>query len=159
MAAPFRAGGGVHRFAYLVEGAAAADVGDGFVDVGIGGLRLVLEQGRHRHDHAALAITALRHVAIDPGLLHLVQHAIRRQPFDGGDLFAGGLGDQHAAGADRDAVDVNGAGAALCNAATIFGAGQAGVFPDRPQERRIRLDIQFKCFAVDREVCHRVSPD
>jgi hypothetical protein len=27
----------------------------------------------HRHDHAGLAVAALRHVVVDPGLLHLVQ--------------------------------------------------------------------------------------
>src|SRR6201996_593972 len=67
------AGDGVNRFTHLLEGAAAADIGDGVVDVGIGWLRLVLQQRRHRHDHAALAVAALRHVEADPGLLHLVQ--------------------------------------------------------------------------------------
>src|SRR3954447_1087474 len=152
-------GGGVNRFTRLLEGAAAADIGDGFVNILVGGLRLLLEQGRNRHDHAALAIAALRDIFGDPGLLHLVQCAIRRQPFDGGDLLADRFRDQHAAGAHRDAVDMDGAGAALCNAATVFRAGQAGVFPDRPQQWRIRLDIEFKCFAIDREVCHCVSPD
>src|SRR5450755_696965 len=67
--------GGVDRLAHLLEGAAAADIGDGGVDVLVGRLRLVLEQGRHRHDHAARAIAALRDVGGDPGLLHLVQRA------------------------------------------------------------------------------------
>src|SRR6185295_242550 len=58
--------GGVDRFAHLLEGAAATDVGDRLVDIRIGRLRLVLEQGGHRHDHAALAIAALRHVVVDP---------------------------------------------------------------------------------------------
>src|SRR5712671_5576528 len=159
MAASSNARGGVDRLAHLLEGATPADVGDGLVNILIGRLRLLLEQCGDRHDHSALAIAALRDVIIDPGLLHLVQRALRRQPLDGGDLLAGGLADQHAAGSHRDAVDMNGAGAALCNAATVFGAGQAGVFPDRPQQRGIRFDIQFKCFAIDSEVCHRVSPD
>src|ERR1700730_9717628 len=155
MATSSNARGGVDRLAHLLEGATPADVGDGLVDILIGRLRLLLEQGRDRHDHSALAIAALRDVIIDPGLLHPVQRALRRQPFDGGDLFADGFADQHAAGSHRDAVDVNGAGAALCNAATVFGAGQAGVFPDRPQERCIRLDVHVESFAVDCEVCHR----
>src|SRR6202022_4677726 len=46
---------GVDRLADLLIGAAAADVGDGAVDVGIGRLRLVLEEGGDRHHHAALA--------------------------------------------------------------------------------------------------------
>src|SRR4030081_556310 len=96
--------GGVNRFTRLLEGAAAADIGDGFVDILVGGLRLLLEQGRDRHDHAALAIATLRHVVGDPGLLHLVQRAIAGEAFDGGDLFAGGFADRDAAGAHRDAV-------------------------------------------------------
>src|SRR6266567_2233752 len=38
-----RAGRGVNRLAHLLEGAAATDVCDVFVDIGIGGLRLALE--------------------------------------------------------------------------------------------------------------------
>ncbi|MEA2822205.1 MAG: isoquinoline 1-oxidoreductase subunit alpha, partial [Bradyrhizobium sp.] len=77
MAASSNARGGVDRLAHLLEGAPAADVGDGLVDVLIGRLRLLLEQGRDRHDHSALAIAALRDVVIDPGLLHPVQRALR----------------------------------------------------------------------------------
>src|SRR5450756_1175686 len=80
--------GGVDRFAHLLEGAAATDVGDRLVDIRVGRPRLVLEQGGRRHDHAALAIAALRHVVVDPGLLHLVQGAICRETFDGRDLLA-----------------------------------------------------------------------
>jgi len=63
--------------------------------------------------------------------------------------LARGLADRNAAGAHRHAVDVNGAGAALCDAATIFGAGQAGILANRPQQRRIRLDVEGECFSVD----------
>src|SRR5712691_10234510 len=78
---------GVDRRAHLLEGAATADVGDVGVDVGIGRFRLVLEQRRHRHDHPALAIAALRHVVIEPGLLHLVQRARKISRTTGGFLF------------------------------------------------------------------------
>src|SRR5665647_1503955 len=54
--------------------------------------------------------------------------------------------------------DMDGAGPALCNAATIFSAGQADIFPDSPKEWCIRLEIDFKCFAVDREAGHLCSP-
>src|SRR5260370_1839441 len=134
MAASSSVRDGVDRLAHLLEGAAAADIGDGFVDVLVGRLRLVLEQGRHRHDHAALAIAALRHVVGDPGLLHLVQGAFARRPLGGGDLFAGGLADRDAAGAHCDAVDMDRAGSALCNAAAGFGSGQAAIFPDCPKQ-------------------------
>ena len=53
----------------------------------------------------------------------------------------------------------NRAGSALCNAATVFGAGQSDILPDRPKQRRIVLDVHIDCFAIDSEVCHRISPD
>src|SRR3954470_12540182 len=98
MASPSGVRCGVDCLADLLEGAATADIGDGFVDVLVGRFRLLLEQGRNRHDHAALAIAALRYVLGDPGLLYFVQCAIRRKAFDGGNLLADGFRDQHAAG-------------------------------------------------------------
>jgi hypothetical protein len=46
----------------------------------------------------------------------------------------------------------------LCDAASIFGAGQAGILADRPEQRRIRLDVEVKCLAIDRKIRHRASP-
>src|SRR6202043_2111328 len=46
MAASSSVRGGVDRLAHLLEGATAADIGDGLVDILIGRLRLLLEQGR-----------------------------------------------------------------------------------------------------------------
>ena len=37
------------------------------------GLGFCREQRRGGHDHAGLAVAALRHLVLDPGLLHLVQ--------------------------------------------------------------------------------------
>ncbi len=39
------------------------------------------------------------------------------------------------------AVDVHRAGAALRDAAAVFGAGQADVLADHPQQRRVVLDL------------------
>src|SRR5258708_4773518 len=158
MAASSNVRGGVDRLAHLLEGAAAADIGDGVVDVLVGRLRVVLEQGPPRHDHAALAIATLRNVGLDPGLLHLVQRPVGGETLDRGDLLAAGFADEHTARAHRHAIDMDGAGAALCNAATVFGAGQADIFADHPQQRGVRLDIHVESFAVDCEVCHRWSP-
>src|SRR5712671_2314435 len=44
MAGPLCVGGGVNRFTRLLEGATAANIGDGFVDVLVGRLRLLLKQ-------------------------------------------------------------------------------------------------------------------
>src|SRR5258705_13818290 len=157
MAASSNVRGGVDCLAHLLEGAAAADFGDGFVVVVVGRLRLLFEKRSHRHDHSGLTISALRNVVVDPGLLDFVQRAVGGQTFDRGDLFAAGIADQYATGAHRNAVDVDRAGPALCYAATVFGAGQPDTFPDRPKQRRIRLDIHVESFAIDDEV-HRRSP-
>ena len=96
----------------------------------------------------ALAVAALRHVVVDPGLLHLVQRAVRREAFDRGDLLAVGGADRHGAGARRHAVDVDGAGAALGDAAAVLGAGQADMLADRPQQRRVRIDVDCEAFPL-----------
>jgi hypothetical protein len=67
----------------------------------------------------------LRHVVRKPGLLHRGQRAALGQSFDGDDLLAFGAAHRERAGAYRLAVDVTGAGAALGNAATVLGAGEA----------------------------------
>ena len=71
----------------LLEGAAAADVGDRSVNVGVGRLRLFRQQRTHRHDHAGLAVAALRHLVLNPGFLHFGQHAVGGQTFNRCNLF------------------------------------------------------------------------
>src|ERR1700759_898082 len=71
MSASSSVGDGVDRFAHLLEGAAAVDIGDGLVDVGIARFRLLPQPPPPPHDQAALKIAALRHVVGDPGFLHL----------------------------------------------------------------------------------------
>jgi hypothetical protein len=53
------------------------------------GVRLLGEERRRGHDHAGLAVAALRHVEVTPGDLDRV-HAGRRQALDGDDLLVGG---------------------------------------------------------------------
>src|SRR6187549_3469400 len=113
MVCPLSVRGVVDRLADLLEGPASADIGDGLVDVLVGRFRLLLEKCCDRHDHAALAIAALRYVVGHPGLLHLVQRAIAGEPLDRGDLLAGSFAHRDAAGAHRDPVDMHGAGTAL----------------------------------------------
>src|SRR5262249_47724352 len=116
--------------------------------------RLVLEQRRHRHDHPALAIAALRNVVIEPGLLHLVQRAVLRQPFDRGDLPAGDRAQRHRARAHRNAVDMDGAGAALGDAAAVLGAGQPDRVAQHPQQRRVGVDIDLMGLSIHVEISH-----
>src|SRR4051794_27669867 len=72
---------GVDGFPYLLESAATADVAHRVVDVGVGRPWLVLEQRRRGHDHSRLAVAALRYIVLEPGLLHLGQHAVGREAF------------------------------------------------------------------------------
>src|SRR5262245_65603029 len=85
------------RVANARVGPAAADVpGHCVLDVGIGRLRLAGKECRRGHDLARLAVAALRHLALDPGLLDPGARRCRADRLDGGDLGA------------RDAVDWGG---------------------------------------------------
>src|SRR5213594_1627304 len=149
---------GVNGLAHLLERAAATDVGDPRVDVGVGRLRLVLQQRRHGHDHPGLAVAALGHVVVDPGLLDLVQDAAGREALDRGDLLALRRGDGQHAGADRLAVEVHRAGPAHGDAAAVLGAGEAGLLADRPQKGCAGIDLELEGFAVDGQARHSFFP-
>src|SRR5216110_2511642 len=131
-------------------GAAATDVGHRRVDVGVRGMRILREQRRGGHDLPRLTIAALRHVFLDPRALHRVR-AVLGQAFDRGHALAGDRGHGQHAGARRDAVQVDGAGAALGDAAAELGAGEAEGVAQHPQERRVGGDGDRLALAVDGE--------
>src|SRR5881397_381877 len=130
--------------------AAATDVGHRRVDVGVGGMRILREQRRGGHDLPRLAVAALRHVFLDPRALHRVR-AVLGEPFDRGHTFAGDRGYGQHAGARRDAVQVDGAGAALGDAAAELGASETEGVAQHPQERRVGGDADRFALAVDGE--------
>ena len=75
------------RFANAGIGPAAADVaGHCVVDVGIGGIGVAGEERRSRHDLARLAVAALNHLEVEPGLLDLCAHRRRADRLDRRDL-------------------------------------------------------------------------
>src|SRR4029450_8780105 len=159
MTAPSRVrSSGVNCSAHLLEGAAATDIGNSVVDVGVGRLWLILQKCRRRHDHAALAIAALRSAPIEPSFLHSVQDAVMRQTFDGRDLLADRVADRQAARARRCAVDVYCAGTALGDAAAVFGPSQTDLFPQRPQQWGIGINVDFVSGSVDGETHHALPP-
>ena len=86
-----------------------------------------VEHCLRRKDLPVLAEAALRNLLIDPCLLERVQAAVRGQAFEGGDFASYGRRGQDA-GANRGAVDEDGAGAALAK----FGPAQ----PRRRQRAR-----------------------
>src|SRR6266853_2401682 len=75
-------------------GAAPTDVPrHGGVDIVIGRVGVGREQRRGGHDLAGLAIAALRHLQIDPGLLDLLAGGCGTNRLDRGDALAGRGGD------------------------------------------------------------------
>lgn len=135
-------------------GAASADVaGEGGIDVGIGGLGVGGEEGDGRHDLTGLAVTALRHVFIDPGLLNGVASVVGSgYAFDGGDGLVGDVGDGGDARPDGFAVEVDGAGAAETHAATEFGAGKFGAFANHPQQGHRGIDVERLGLVVESKI-------
>jgi hypothetical protein len=124
------------RFAHLLKGVAAANIGNDLINVTVSRSRCLLEQRRHSHDHPALAISALRDVILDPGLLDAVLDAIYRQPLDYQNLLSDRITDLHAAGSDRDFIDMVSAGAALRNTAAKFRCSEADILAECPQNKR-----------------------
>src|SRR5437899_3360887 len=102
------------------------------------------------HDLPRLAVAALRHVFLDPRALHGVR-AVLGEAFDRGHPFAGDGGHGQHAGARRDAVQVDGAGAALGDAAAELGAGEPERVAQHPEERRVGGDVDRFALTVDGE--------
>lgn len=151
---PSRLRGSMDRLANARISAAAAQVAvHRRVDIGIGGLGLVLQKRRRRHDLACLAITALRHVVIDPRGLQRMQLAVLAgEAFDRRDLLICGGSDRNRAGANGCAVQVNGARAALSDTTTVLRADEAQMISQHPQQRRAFVEIVNDVFfAIDGE--------
>ena len=71
------------------------------------------------------------------------------EPFDGRD--------RRDAGAARHAVEMHGAGAALRDAAAIFGAGQLLGLADDPEQRRVGVAVEAALLAIEGEIDHGLS--
>ena len=69
-------------------------------------------------------------------------------------LPAADLADRHRARAGRDAVEVNGAGAAEAAAAAELGADQIEVIAQHPEQRRFRIDVELDGAVVDGQGNH-----
>src|SRR2546427_473197 len=77
--------------------------------------------------------------------------AVPGEALDRGHPFAGDGGHGQYAGARRDAVQVDGAGAALGDAAAELGAGEPERVAQHPEERRVGGDVDRFALAVDGE--------
>lgn len=107
-------------------GATAANIAcHGTIDVGVTGLFIGFEQGGSTHDLAALAVTTLGHVMLDPGGLYGFADLVLAHGFDGGDFLASNGRDGRHARAYGLAVQMHGAGTAQSSTAAKLGASQA----------------------------------
>src|SRR5262249_51472306 len=86
------------------------------------------------------------------------RRAVGREPVDGGDLGAVEAADRRDAGADRLAVDMHGAGAALRDPAAELAAGQSDLLAQHPEKRHLALDIEPMRGPVDLDRDHDAVP-
>jgi hypothetical protein len=130
----------LHRFANPRVGAAAANVSDGSRELLIGWRRIRGQKRADGHDHARLAVAALRHLMIDPRLLYGIQRAAA-QTFDGGDFGVRRGLHRNTTTAHRLAVEMHGAGSASADTAAELCACKVQLIANDPQERRVGLDV------------------
>jgi len=106
----------------------------------------ILRQQLHRGDHhPALAVSALRHLFINPRLLHRMQDFSglkallsgphRGETLDRGDLLSLSIGQRRNAGANLLAIEENGTSPALGHAAAHFRSGELKFMAQDKQQR------------------------
>src|SRR6185369_4853747 len=95
-----------------IRPAAAYVSGHRLVDVLVRWLGLLAQQHSRTHQLSGLAVAALRHILFDPCLLQRMTE-IRRKSFNGGDLLPRNARYRRDTRADRLAIQVDGARAAL----------------------------------------------
>ncbi len=113
--------------------------------------RVVVEQRLRPHHHAGDAVAALRRLLVEKGLLHRARLAAGAEALDRRDRAAVERGDRRQAGEHRLAVDDDGAGAALAEAAAELGAVQLEIVAQHVEQRRRRIDIERMRNTVDQK--------
>jgi hypothetical protein len=119
------------------------------IDIRICRLRRLGQQCCSRHDLTRLAIAALHHFEVEPGLLQSL--ALRRlaNGLNRGDGAIADAVDRGDARACRHAVNVNSTGAAQCGTTAEFGAGHAEHIAQHPQQRGVVVNVDIVRGSVD----------
>src|SRR5919198_772926 len=115
--------------------ATALEAGERVLDLVLGRLLLLVEQGGCCHHPAVDAIAALRHLFLDVGLLDRVRLFGRAQPSERHHLAVADGRDRRHAGADRLAVEMHRAGPALRKPAAEMWIVQTDVVAQRIEQR------------------------
>src|ERR1700722_1501374 len=135
----------------LIRSAPANVAAHGGVDIRVGRFRRHCQQRGGGHDLPGLAIAALHDIDIDPRALHGMTR-IGGKSFDGRDLLAGDSRRGRYARAQRRAVDMHRASAALRHAATEFRASQSDNIADDPKQRHVVRNVYVMRLSVDRKL-------
>src|SRR6266536_1903798 len=134
-----------------MRAAAAQVAGQGFFDLAVGRLGVLVEQSLGAHDHAVDTVAALHGLFIDEGLLELVHLFGGAQTFEGGDRAVLSGADLGHAGTDGIAVHDDGAGAALRHAATILRSVELEIVAQNVKQRGFRVRIDDLTLAIHLE--------
>src|SRR4029077_9650289 len=150
-------GGAMNGAAQRRVRAAAADIGNVRVDVGVGRFGKGFQECGHGHDLPGLAVAALWNAFFDPRALYRVV-VIRGEAFDSDHLRAIESTDRHRTGPHGGTVDMHRARAAQCDTAAEFCARQTDNVAQHPEQRSIGLDVDLPGYSVDVDRDHCASP-
>src|SRR5882762_3203609 len=128
------------------------------VDIGVGRIWCVCQQSCCSHDLARLAVAALNHFGLEPGLLDFFADCRRTDGLDRRNRFATYRANRKHTRTNGLPVKMNGARTTLRDAATELRPRQAQDVAQHPQERHVRGDIRGMRLAVDLQGHHRLSP-
>ncbi len=137
------------RLHAVIRHAAAQRALHALANLRVGGVRVLVEQRLGGEDLPVLAEAALRHLLVDPRLLHRMQPAVLRQAFERRDLGALHLRHRPDARPHRLALDQHGARAALAEAAAEARTRQVEIVAQDVEQRRGGLHVHRVRLAVD----------
>src|SRR5688500_12682251 len=131
------AGGLLHRLDDPQISRAAAEVaGERLPQLVVARVWMLPQEGLHGHQEARRAEPALERMRLVERTLERVEGAVGGQPFDRPEAAAVRLHREREAGAHRDAVELDGAGAADALLAADLRPGQPGTVPDEVRQER-----------------------
>src|SRR5689334_14801310 len=138
-------------------GAASAQiVAERLGDLGLARARRAFEQRLCGHDHTVEAVTALRGLFGDEGILHRVGMLARAEALESDDVAADAALDRYHAGACGHIIDQHRTGPAFAQAATVFRSIQSEIVAQHVEQRGIGSGADLVTPAVDGQSYRRL---
>src|SRR5688572_27975212 len=125
----------------VVRHAPAENAGHALANLCVSRRWIPREQGFGRQDLTVLTEPALRHLLVDPRLLHRIELALCGEPLERRDRRALSTRDRHDTRPNGGAFDENGARPALRKSATEARPSEFEIVTEDVQERRGRGDV------------------